>query len=496
MEKIICKNLTFSYAISDKKALDGVDFSVNDGEFCLVMGKSAAGKSTLLKLLKKEIAPNGNMNGEIIINDSVGYVAQNVGESIVCDKVYSELAFGLSNLGKSSEQIELAVAEVASYFNLDDKLYSDISSLSGGEKQLVNLAAVMIMKPQILVLDEPTAQLDPISTIRFIDMVKKLHSDFGITVVMSEHCNDLIFDYADRVLLLSQGRSKCFNSPLDIVEYFKKNNDEMLLSLPVQMRLIDGAYTVSQCKKAIETASFKTVEHTENDRNVIMSAKGICFGYKKGIDVISNLDLKVYKGKINAVIGPNSSGKSTLLKCLSGVYKCYRGKIKKNATVSMLCQNPYDLFRYEKCSDEVEFGELTDFLGIDDIKNQHPYDISGGQAQRLALAKVLSTGADIILLDEATKGFDGILKKKFAHLLNQLCDIGKTVLLVSHDIEFVGEYADYVSFLSNGTITASGSRTEVFSQLSFYTTTVSKIMWNVDNKIVSESDFKEALIIE
>lgn len=497
MEKIICENLTFSYALADKNALNNVSFTVNEGDFFLLIGQSAAGKSTLLKLLKKEISPNGILNGKLEISSSVGYVAQNVDESIVCDKVYSELAFGLSNSGKTADEVELAVAEIASYFNLENKLYCDISSLSGGEKQLVNLAAVMIMKPQILVLDEPTSQLDPISTIRFVEMIKKLHTDFGITVVMSEHSNDLIFDYADKILLLSEGRSQFCAAPIEMIDYLKKENHIMLASVPVQMRLINGAYSVSQCKNALRNFSFKTIDYIEKmPENTVLNAKGLCFAYNKGVDVLSNLDLNIYEGKINAVIGPNSSGKSTLLKCLAGVLKCYRGKIKTQHNISMLCQNPYDLFRFEKCCDEVDFGELTEFLEIDDIKNQHPYDISGGQAQRLALAKVLSTGADIILLDEPTKGFDADLKQKFALILKRLCKMGKTVLLVSHDIEFVGEYADFVSFLSNGKIASGNSRRQFFSQLNFYTTAISKITDGLKKGIVSESDFKEALIIE
>jgi energy-coupling factor transport system ATP-binding protein len=422
----------------------------------------------------------------------VGYVAQNVEENIVCDKVRSELSFGLTNLGYDTDKIELLVAETASYFNLENKLDFDISSLSGGEKQMVNLASVMIMKPDILVLDEPTSQLDPVSSQRFIEMIKKLHIDFGITVVISEHCTNSIFDCVDSVMIIRKGELLYKDIPNKAVEYLRENYIQMLDTVPVQMRLFKGVSTVQQCRNEIKckVTSLSDCEVEKLDKSV--SVKGIYFSYKKGFDVLNALSLNVYKGKINAIVGPNSSGKSTLLKTIAGVHKQYRGKIKIDGKVSMLCQNVYDLFTKDRCADEVEFGDITSYLAIDDIKEQHPYDLSGGQAQRLALAKVISTGADIILLDEPTKGFDPVLKKKLAQILCDLTLNGKTILIVSHDIEFVGEYADYVSFLSRGKIITTAPRRKFFSSLNFYTTSVAKITNPIADGIVSVSDLKDA----
>lgn len=492
MEKISCKDVSFTYPVSKYPALTDVNFSIESGEFCLIMGESAAGKSTLLKLIKKEIAPAGKLEGQITVNGTVGYVAQNVEENIVCDKVRSELSFGLSNMGLSGENIELLVAETASYFNLEDKLDSDISSLSGGEKQMVNLAAVMIMKPDILVLDEPASQLDPISSERFIQMVKRLHRDFSITIIMSEHSTDSLFDYADSTVIMSEGKTLYKSSPKEMITYLVRTNSEMLDAVPVQMRLFSGVSTVCHCREELKKTVLKPAVCKAEKLNVAIDVKNICSAYKKGFDVLNSLSLKIYQGKINAVVGPNSGGKSTLLKAIAGVHKHYRGKIKINGKVSMLCQNVYDLFTKDKCADEVEFGEITDYLAIDNISEQHPYDLSGGQAQRLALAKVLATGADIILLDEPTKGFDPVLKKKLAKILRDLCEEGKTVLLVSHDIEFVGEYSDYVSFLSRGRIITTAPRRAFFSSLNFYTTAVSKITNGIAENIVSITDLKNA----
>lgn len=492
MEAIKCKSLSFTYPKSEYPALSNVSFSIDDGEFVMLIGKSAAGKSTLLKLLKKEIAPFGDISGELEINGKVGYVSQNIEENIVCDKVKSELGFGLLNAGLSNSEIELAVAETASYFNLNSKLDSDISSLSGGEKQLLNLASVMALRPDILVLDEPISQLDPISASRFINMVKQLHCDFGTTIIISEHNAEELFNYADSVIMLDNANLVAKLKPIQMISMIKELDTEMLGIVPVQMRLFDNATTIKQCRQKLQNKLLKAILDNDVDVVKVGKVKNVYFAYEKWNDVLDNLSLDVYRGKINAVIGANASGKSTLLKVLAGVKKNYRGKIKFDGSVAMLCQNPFDLFTKEKCEDEAEFGDLTAFLGIDDIKNQHPYDISGGQAGRLALAKVLQTNADVILLDEPTKALDSKLKIRFAEILKDLCNQGKTIVIVSHDIEFVGEYADYVSLLSSGKIISTQKRQKFFSSLGLYTTAVSKITNGIVQNVVSIPDLKNA----
>lgn len=492
MENIICKNVGFTYAQNEYPTLKNINFTVNRGELCLVIGESAVGKSTLLKLLKKEIAPAGKLTGEIAINGSVGYVSQNVNESIVSDKVRSEISFGLTNMGMDSDATDLLVAETASYFNLGDKLDLDISTLSGGEKQMVNLAAVMVMKPDILVLDEPCSQLDPISSERFAEMIKKLHRDFGLTIIIAEHNTDNIFDCADSILLMENGTAAFKLPPIDAVARMKADNHKMLCCAPVHMVLYDGASTVSACRGIIEKKELIQPTSEKIPSDAAVKLKNITFAYKKNSDVLRDLSLDIYRGKINVVVGPNSSGKSTLLKVISGVLKAHRGKVRTDLRVSMLCQDVLNLFTKDTCKEEVEFGEVTHFLEIDDIKNQHPYDLSGGQAQRLALAKVIETGADVILLDEPTKGFDPVLKEKLAKILGTLCKQGKTVLIVSHDIEFVGRYADVVSFLLGGRIIATAPRKEFFSKLNFYTTSVSKITGGIVKNIVSIDDLMQS----
>lgn len=492
MEIISCKGLNFKYATSEYPTLSDVSFSVNDGDFCLVIGKSGAGKSTILKLLKKEIAPAGDIIGQLDVNAQVGYVPQNVEENIVCDKVRSELSFGLTNMGVSKEMIELKVAEIASYFNLSSKLDEDVSSLSGGEKQILNLASVMITNPSVLVLDEPTSKLDPVSARRFISTLKKLHADFGTTVIVAEHLLEELYPYASKVILVENGTVLKECNPDEMVSFLKEKVSDMLYSIPVSMWAFDGAKTISQCREILKCKKLTPQIIEENDSDIALKVKNLAFAYKKNREVLENLDLNIQSGKINAILGANGCGKTTLLKVICGVLKQHHGKIKTNGRVSMLCQNPFDLFTKEKCSDEVEFGEITAFLEIDDIKNKHPYDLSTGQAQRLALAKVLQTGADIILLDEPTKALDTAFKKKLGLKLKELCKMGKTILLVSHDTDFVAEYADVVSFMSKGQIVATDSRQKMFSNLDFYTSSVSKITKGICDEIVSLEDLKNA----
>lgn len=492
MEAISIKDMSFCYPKTEYPALSNINLSVDEGEAVLVIGESAAGKSTLLKLMKKEIAPAGHISGSITVNGNVGYVSQNVWESIVSDRVRTELSFGLTNMGMSGEETDLLVAETASYFNFEDKLDDDISTLSGGEVQMLNLAAVMIMRPDILLLDEPTSQLDPVSASRFLQMVQRLHRDFSTTVIMVEHSLDGLIDWCDSMVMVQRDEGVVRLAPQDMIAYLRNAESPLIDLVPAYMRLFDGVFTVCQCRQMLAGMKLETPQLPRQTRDVAIKVRGLSFAYNKGYIVLDNLCLDVLRGEINCVMGPNSSGKSTLLYALSGVRKPYRGKVKTYGTISMLCQNVQDLFTADCCRDEVQFGDITDLLHISDIENRHPYDLSGGEAQRLALAKVLSTGADILLLDEPTKGFDPLLKKEFGELLLDLCHRGKTILIVSHDVEFVGEFGDTVSFLSGGKIVSTRPRRQFFSDLNFYTTSVARITKGIAQNMVCVDDLVKA----
>ncbi len=464
MEAIKCKGLSFCYPNKTENALSDVSFSLKKGEFCAVLGASGSGKSTLLKLMKKEISPHGTRGGSIQITGTVGYVSQHFEESTVSDTVYGELAFSPTHAGLSAEEIRLLVAETAAYFHLSNKLDAPVSALSGGEKQILCLASVMMMKPDILLLDEPFSQLDPVAAAAFADVLRTVHRDFGTAVLLAAHALEECWHMLDSILLLDGGRVCMKEEKNAAATRLVQTESPMTDALPVFLRMDEAA----QRSRSVDVATLPQDKPQ-------LEAKHLYFAYQKGKDVLRDASLALFPGKIHAVIGENGSGKTTLLKALCGVRRAYRGKVKTKASISMLPQNVYDLFTHETCAQEVHYGELTDRLALADIANSHPFDISGGQAQRLALVKVLQTGADILLLDEPAKGLDPVLKAQLGTLLWELCAEGKTVLLVTHDLEFAGRYADVASLMSCGSMVATMPAPALFRKLHFYTTPSSRL---------------------
>lgn len=471
------KNLKFSYPNSSKRALNGVSFQVEQGEICLVIGKSGSGKSTLLRLLKKEISPYGKTEGEIKVNCSeIGFINQNVESNIVTDTVTGELAFPMENSGKSNKEISLKIAETASYFNLNSMINERTDNLSGGTKQMLSLASVMSASPELLVLDEPSSQLDPVSSEIFINAVLKLNREQGVTVMISEHRIDNLLSSVHKVLVLDKGQALFFGTPEETAGFLINTDNEMKRILPpYTLVLQEHPIEFSKAKQLADKIQIKAGGEYIGSETAL-TAKNISFAYKKGLpDVFFQLDYKAEKGRINAIVGANGCGKTTLLKCFSGILKCYSGKIKAKGKTAYMPQNVQTLFLHDTVSDEIHSDELLKALGIEELAKQNPFDLSGGEAQRLALAKILSSGADILLLDEPTKSVDAVFKHEFALMLKSLCRQGKTVVIVTHDLEFAGGYADRVSFLFDGRIVADAPKRAFFAGLDIYTTALSRL---------------------
>lgn len=467
------KNLTFSYPLSDKTALKNVDLKVEQGEFILVMGKSGSGKSTLLRLLKKEIAPVGKIGGEININcDSIGFVGQNPETSFVCDNVRSELAFALENEKYSNDEITVRIGETASFFNLNFLLDKKINELSGGEKASVAIASAIISDVQVLLLDEPLSQLDPKAVTTVSSMLKRINEELGVTVIVVSHSSEEFIDFCDRLVILENGEIICNDTP-----YNAKNNASLLPYFPICTRLFDERpLNIKSAVSLADKLKEKPLENkNENKSEVCVNLKNITFAYNKNQrDILSRLDFKAYKAQINCIIGANGSGKTTLLKVIAGIKKQYFGKSKILGKCSYMPQNVKYLFTKDLVSEEID-AQTAEKLGIADCLNQHPFDLSGGQAQKLAFGILLEQDADILLLDEPTKAFDEFSKNDLKLLLFELKAQGKTIIMVSHDLDFVGDIADNVSFLSDGIISKAGGRREVFSSLNFYTTQIRRI---------------------
>ena len=515
MELLAIKDMSFRYAGSDSAAISGVSFSVERGDFLAVCGATGSGKSTLLRLIKRELAPRGKAEGEILfcgkplceLDDrkaaqKIGYVAQRPEEQIVTDRVWHELAFGLENLGLPTGVIRRRVAETACFFGIEEWFDKSTDELSGGQKQLLSLASVMVMQPELLLLDEPTARLDPIAAGDFINAVARLNRELSLTVIMISHCLEDVLPVANRVLALEGGRVAEYGETRKAVGKIK-NIPSLAGALPAAARLYSrlGAdcecpLTVREGRDLIEHNFGSSVralppEEYVHSKNVALEFSGVYFRYsREQEDVLRGLELKVYENEIFCLLGGNGSGKSTALAAAAGLIKPYTGHIRvfgKKVTdrefaraglLTLLPQDVQTVFlkstvRAELADANVTEGVLTQDLNR--LMDRHPYDLSGGQQQLLALAKALAARPRLLLLDEPTRGLDAGAKAEFVSVLRKLRDGGMTVVLVTHDAELAAEISDRCALFFRGEIVADDVPRRFFSGNSFYTTAANRI---------------------
>ncbi|MEG2549597.1 MAG: ABC transporter ATP-binding protein [Erysipelotrichaceae bacterium] len=526
MEIVTISDLSFSYPLSNNKILNGMNLKVKQGEFLLLCGSSGCGKTTLLKLLKKELQPHGLKSGNIaylgceieeledrISASQIGYVFQNPAHQIVCDKVWHELAFGLENLGMDQNQIRLRVGEMASFFGLQDIFYQDCDTLSGGQKQLLNLASILCMQPKLLLLDEPTSQLDPIAAQAFLNTLAHIHEEFDTTIILVEHRLEQLFSIVDRVGVIDKGRLIVDSEPRNVSDMLSTYDAHhpMLDALPIATRLYrEYHYKEDICPITIREGKQYLNEHYRfetrkldkikgEDTQTILSMNHIYFRYDpSGIDVLKDFSLAVQKGKIHCILGGNGSGKTTMLKCALSLLKIHRGKveIKENSKLGYIPQDPTSLFVCDKVEDECkqvkkEIDDVVSLFHLESLLQQHPYDLSGGEQQKLALAKIYLYNSDILCLDEPTKGLDMHSRIELGNLLRKLCKEGKTVLMVSHDIEFAAQFSDECSLVFDGDIIASGEPNQFFSQNRFYTSGAAKLTSGIFENAVTGEDVME-----
>lgn len=505
MAQIEIKDVSFKYKMADKESLRGVSLTVEAGQFLVVCGKSGCGKTTLLRCLKPNIRPAGDIRGNIYYDGKeieelsdwqqavkIGYVMQNPEHQIVTDKVWHELAFGLENLGEKTEIIRTKVAEIAEYFDITSWYHQDTDSLSGGQKQLLNLASVMVMSPEVLVLDEPTAQLDPIVSERFLDILKKINEDFGITVIISEHRLNYVLPKADKALVLSEGTVGVLGNAEEVVKKGLSMDIEPLMPVPsrvfyankgqgkVPVSILEGRKWLRENFEEREPVKEKklSVKGKTAKDNWEIICKNLWFRYEKnGNDIIKGLNLKVKKGEVFAIFGGNGTGKTTTILLLSGILKAYRGKIKSFGKAAVLPQNVQMLFERETVAEEIGSAsdKIVEQMGLKQLLDMHPYDLSGGEQQKVALAKIIAREPDILLLDEPTKGIDNLFKEELGEFLRDLAKKGKTIIIVSHDLDFCGEYADRCGLFADGTLISENDVKEFFVNNRFYTTTAAKM---------------------
>lgn len=547
MAYLAIEDLSFSYPEKEKGALSHVSLQIEQGQYITLCGASGSGKTTLLRHLKTVLTPHGTRSGEILYrgkplqeislreqSEKIGYVMQNPDSQIVTDKVWHELAFGLESLGTDQQIMRLRVAEMASYFGIQDWFYKDVATLSGGQKQLLNLASIMAMQPDILVLDEPTSQLDPIAAADFLNTVRKINLELGTTVILSEHRLEEVFPCADRVIVMENGSVLADDSPKNIGAAIGPEKSELFLSLPAPMQIFystksdlpcpltvrEGRQWLSQSlsgRKVPPSSDFEAPPQPV--KNPAIELKEVWFRYEKNLpDVLKGVTLKIEANTIHALMGGNGTGKSTMLKAICGICKPYRGKVLVegkpldkykgsqlfDGCLAMLPQDPVSLFvkkTVEEDLREMFSGKKLDAQQIDtriekvaaeceiqSLFSSHPYDLSGGEQQRVALAKVLLCQPKVLLLDEPTKGMDNAFKEKLARVFGRLKERGVTLLLVSHDIEFCARFADQVSMFFDGSIVTTNTPRRFFSQNSFYTTAANRMSRHLFPDAVSNED--------
>ena len=567
MALVSFKDFCFKYHKNGVNVLSDINLEVFQGEFILFCGPSGSGKTTLLTNIKREIRPAGNYDGQICydgedienLDDNksaceIGFLFQNPEDQFVSDNVIQEIAFSLENIGLPRSEIRNRIAEMAAFFGLDKYLYRNITELSGGQKQLVNLCSLLVLKPKLLLLDEPTSQLDPIAAYDFLSMLRRLNEEFSITIMATEHKIDNIFPFADKTVFLEDGHIRYLDKPREICSKAWKNpvfsnylpsvakihlllqsKYPFLNELEMPLNIREGRQELNFLDNSLRE-SFNTelsgdnlenggklMEENSSKDNVLLKCEDVWFGYLKDHIVLKGVYLNIKKGEFLSIMGGNGTGKTTLLQILSGIMKPQKGKIKlkKGIKIGYVHQNPMVHFRYETVEEELsetssnflndefeaqssfifkklsgylsqnssetsnmendkilnsEKEEIIKFLGISGLLDKHPYDCSGGEKQKIAIAKVLMAKPDILILDEPTKGLDPLSKIRLASILKKLQENGLTILMTTHDIDFAAEYSQRCMILFDGNIQVDNTPKAVFSSNNFYTTFVNRMV--------------------
>ena len=500
------EDLTFTYPDQPRPAIAEVSLTVERGELVVLCGPSGCGKTTLLRSLKPMLAPCGTIRGRLLWEGvpmggltqreqarRIGFVSQAPGDQVVTDKVWHELAFGLESLGYETPVIRRRVAEMAAFFGMEDWFRRDTASLSGGQQQLLNLAAAMVTEPDLLLLDEPTGQLDPIAAADFLALLGRINRELGTTVLLAEHRLEEALPLAHRAVVLDGGRVLCQGAPGAVGEALRASGHRMFAAMPAAMRVWAGSGDASPCPVTVgEGRSWLArrarrvplrplpPEAAHPHGEAAGELAGVWFRYgPQGGDVLRGLDLTVHRGELLALLGGNGAGKTTALRLLASLERPDRGEVRLHASVGLLPQDPRALFTKNTVGEELaaggDDGAMAALCGLTELLDRHPYDLSGGEQQRLALGRVLLTGADLLLLDEPTKGLDSAAKETLGRVLETVLARGAAVLLVSHDVEFCARYAHRCALLFDGAVAAEGTPRAFFSGNRFYTTAANRI---------------------
>lgn len=546
MEAITVKDLTFIYPRQEKPALKDINVTIHQGEFVTVCGKSGCGKSTLLKHFRSTLEPHGTRKGSIWFEDmelckmdqrmqteKIGFVHQSPENQIVTDKVWHELAFGLESLGYKTTEIRGRVSEMASFFGIQTWFHKKVTELSGGQKQLLNLASIMVMQPAVLILDEPTSQLDPIAAADFLETIKKINRELGTTIILTEHRLEEALPMSDRVIVIDNGAIIVDDEPKEAGLKLKEMSHDMYTAMPTPMRIYAGIDNDLECPITVrdgrnwiveinrtkeinkEYCDLRRIEASTDSESIkkasrcsekIIEMDEVWFRYERELpDIVKGLSLDINKGEFFAILGGNGTGKTTSMSIMAGLMKPYRGTVKvageavdKLANrrgfenfMGVLPQNPQTLFvkktveldlyemlagrKIPKDEQQRRIRNVVRLCELENLLQMHPYDLSGGEQQRAALAKVMLLNPKILLMDEPTKGLDAHFKEKLAYILKKLQSRGITVVMVSHDVEFCATYVDRCAMFFDGNITSVDEPGAFFRGKNFYTTAANRM---------------------
>lgn len=526
MALIEIRNVNFRYPGMDTYAIEDINLDIDKGEFVLICGPSGCGKTTLVKQLLPAITPYGRRDGDVrfmghdiaeyeesSLAGVIGYVSQNPMSQIITDKVWHEIVFGMESLNLSQDVMERRMAEISEFFGMQEWLDRDVDTLSGGQMQILHLASVMVMEPELLVLDEPVAQLDPVASRNFLDMLRRINDEIGTTIVIVEHHLEEVYGMVDRVVAMSKSRidvdgeprfvaaNMKYDSYLPSVVKIVRNVDKDIEDMPLSVS--EGQRWLQKKIEKLGTDrdySCNFPEAAKNDSKEVLKIKDVAFAYEDGKEVLKDCNLSVNSGEIFALLGGNGTGKSTLLYVLCrtrkesyGTIKVFGNKIKDIKDAPLGCggmvympQDPMAIFTEINVHDELReamvgldissgekeerISQMLSRLELAGYEKVHPYDLSSGQMQLLALGKLLLLEPKIILMDEPTKGLDYDRKLQFGSIMDELVKKDVAILMVSHDVEFCARFASRCALMHNGKIVAASPSREFFSGNRFFTT--------------------------
>lgn len=515
MEIFKIQDLTYYYPRAEKPALKNINISINEGEFLLLIGKSGSGKSTFGRVFNN-IVPEfygGTIQGHIDGIEEVGMVFQDPEKQLVMDKVEREIAFGLENIGIDNKSMKKKVMEALSFLNMWELKDKKTYELSGGQKQKTAIASVIAMGNRFLILDEPTSQLDPVSADEILHIVKRLNEELGYTILLIEQRIDICLYLADRILLMENSELIFDGKPREFGDWNKTSLLPSITELFSKLGHTHIPLTVKEGRKELGKILGKETEKTWKpkeirllENNKIVDIRKVSFKYRNGVHAIKNLSLSVFTGEVLGVAGENGGGKSTLLKNISGILKPTKGRLIVRGEVGFLSQDPNDyLFNdtvYQELKYTLDNKKIKDYSKIEktlqeldlyEYKNKNPRDLSSGERQRVALASVLVMEPEIILLDEPTRGLDIHLKESLGEIIVNLKNKGKTIILVTHDIEFLSKFSDRVCLIFDGRVAQIGTKYEVLTSGIYYSSQINKLFTGYIDNILTIEDALNAI---